>query len=506
MDKNKISKVGTWLLVALLGVGLGGVLFFSFQEELATPIARVITVLPPEIREKGQEFLVEVRPPADGALEASGVIQAEQFSIASEFGGRITEIPVTEGGSVAANDLLLRLDTTLLDAQIEAAEALLLTAQAGLAQVEAGVRPGQILVAEAQLVQAELARDLATQVVSDTIALVENPQEVWLQIAVAAAQAEAAGHRVAQAEALRDAAGIASAKLEEMRALEGHHKFEVASGSLDDLPAELPPEIVDGISEVTNGSYSYGDWELHVHDGAYELYAWRDISLPLEFHLMPNRWWQAWVGVNAAVAQQEGIQSSLYHLYLEQEHPQLLEAQVDEALSALAQAGAQVALARAQLDGLGAGATDEQIAALAARLKQAETAVESLQTMRTMMEIDSPLDGTVVSVSAYQGEVVPRGATILTVADLSDLSLRVYVPENQIGRVSLGGRVEIRVDSFPGQLFVGTVSRIADQAEFTPRNVATKEERVNLVFAVEIELVNEDGLLKPGMPADVRFL
>ena len=72
--------------------------------------------------------------------------------------------------------------------------------------------------------------------------------------------------------------------------------------------------------------------------------------------------------------------------------------------------------------------------------------------------------------------------------------------------MSLGGRVEIRVDSFPGQLFLGTVSRIADQAEFTPRNVSTQEERVNLVFAVEIELANEDGLLKPGMPADVRFL
>ena len=79
------------------------------------------------------------------------------------------------------------------------------------------------------------------------------------------------------------------------------------------------------------------------------------------------------------------------------------------------------------------------------------------------------------------------------------------MPETRVGQVTLGQMVRVTVDSFPGRAFEGTVVHIADSAEFTPRNVATKEERVNLVFGVEIDLENEDGALKPGMPADAQF-
>ena len=91
----------------------------------------------------------------------------------------------------------------------------------------------------------------------------------------------------------------------------------------------------------------------------------------------------------------------------------------------------------------------------------------------------------------------------LTVADLNKLTLTVYVPQNRLGQVYIDQPVRITINSFPDRAFTGHVSRIADRAEFTPRNVATQEERVNLVFAVEIAVTNQDGVLKPGMPADV---
>jgi HlyD family secretion protein len=90
----------------------------------------------------------------------------------------------------------------------------------------------------------------------------------------------------------------------------------------------------------------------------------------------------------------------------------------------------------------------------------------------------------------------------MTVADLSEVRLKVFVPETQIGLVKLGQKVQVTVDSYPGQIFEGEVSYISPRAEFTPKNVQTKEERVNTVFAVKVSIPNPEMHLKPGMPAD----
>jgi len=270
---------------------------------------------------------------------------------------------------------------------------------------------------------------------------------------------------------------------------------------------------VDLLPSLGDGVHTFGDLELHLHGGTYDLYSWVNVHIPLELHLMPNNWWQAWVGVNAAVAQQEGIQASLAHLYAQRAHPQDLEAKADEALASLAQAEAQVAAAQAQVDGLKAGPTDEQIAALEARVAQARAALDSLLAQRTMMEIASPVNGVVVDMAAHPGEVASAGAALLTVANLSEVRLVVYLPETHVGRVRMGQAVQVAVDSFPDRVFEGQVIHIASRAEFTPRNVTTKEERGNLVFAVEIRLPNtvpndstgRHGALKPGMPADAVF-
>jgi HlyD family secretion protein len=103
------------------------------------------------------------------------------------------------------------------------------------------------------------------------------------------------------------------------------------------------------------------------------------------------------------------------------------------------------------------------------------------------------------------GEVAVPGAPLMTLAKLDDLKITVYVPEDRYGSIQLGESAQVSVDSFPGQVFTATVTRIADQAEFTPRNVQTEEGRRTTVFAVELKVDNPDSKLKPGMPADVSF-
>ena len=117
----------------------------------------------------------------------------------------------------------------------------------------------------------------------------------------------------------------------------------------------------------------------------------------------------------------------------------------------------------------------------------------------------APADGTVLSRSVEAGEVVSPGAALMEIADLAHLTVTVYVPEDKYGAVTLGETVTVTVDSWAGQEFTGKVSRIADQAEFTPRNVQTADGRKSTVFAIELTIDPADGKLKPGMPADVVF-
>ena len=443
-----------------------------------------------------------------GPLEASGVIRAQQVDVASEYGGRIAEVLVTDGDVVVAGQPLVQLDTAMVDAQIEVAEAALEMAQAGLDQGRAGARSGQIAVAEAQLAQAEAGVAAARQAVTDTRVLVDNPQDIDLQIAVADAQLEVARHRAAEAVAMKDAAEVAKDAFEEAYDRYdggGETLILISSGSIPDLEDDLPPEFPDDLPELSDGVYQLGDFELHIEGDSYELYKWEVITFPLEAHLLPNAWWQAWVGVNAAQAQEEGAEATLGHLYGRREAPQTLQVQADEAESSLAQAEAQREMAQAQLDGLRAGATEEQIGTLEARVEQARSALQALEKQREQLRVTSPISGTVLDVVMFAGEVAAQGATVVTVADLSEVTVEVYVRENEIGRVTPGQAVSVRVDSYPERVFHGRVRSIADEAEFTPRNVATKEERVKLVFAVTIQIPNEDGALKPGMPADAVF-
>jgi len=122
------------------------------------------------------------------------------------------------------------------------------------------------------------------------------------------------------------------------------------------------------------------------------------------------------------------------------------------------------------------------------------------------MALTSPLSGVVVTRSVERGEVLQPGAVAMTIAQLEELTITVFVQEDRYGQIRLGQSAIVTVDSFPAETFTATVTKIADQAEFTPRNVQTEEGRRTTVFAIELELVDPTGRLKPGMPADVEFI
>jgi HlyD family secretion protein len=166
----------------------------------------------------------------------------------------------------------------------------------------------------------------------------------------------------------------------------------------------------------------------------------------------------------------------------------------------------QYASAQKQLDLLLAGSRPETIVAARARLKQAEATLQQLQAQFEYTIITSPLSGVVLTKNMEPGELANIGSPLVTIANLDDVWLRVYVPEPDIGKIKLGQPATVTVDSYPNQPFQGKVTEIASQAEFTPKNVQTKKERVNLVFGVKISLPNPEHLLKPGMPADAEIV
>jgi multidrug efflux pump subunit AcrA (membrane-fusion protein) len=128
-----------------------------------------------------------------------------------------------------------------------------------------------------------------------------------------------------------------------------------------------------------------------------------------------------------------------------------------------------------------------------------------LERQRERQTVRSPIDGWVLRTVFEPNEQVPPGAPVVVVGDLQQLTLKVFLPESQFGRVMLGQAAEISVDAYPGQIFVGEVTSIASEAEFAPRNVQTREDRVKMVYAVKLGVPNGDLRLKPGMFADAVF-
>jgi HlyD family secretion protein len=147
----------------------------------------------------------------------------------------------------------------------------------------------------------------------------------------------------------------------------------------------------------------------------------------------------------------------------------------------------------------------EEIKMAQARLNQAKAAADLLRKTIADCTIVAPVSGVVTHKLVEAGEVVGPGTKVLTISKLDQVYVMIYVTEKELGRVKLGQPAEVRIDAYPGRAFSGRVTFISPEAEFTPKNIQTKEDRVKLVFSLKIEIENPEGILKPGLPADATI-
>jgi len=380
---------------------------------------------------------------SDETLNASGFIEGEEVTVAAEIQGLIAEILADRGDEVQAGDLIVRLDDAALNSQRAEAEAALTAARADLARVQSGPRVEDIAAARAGLEEAEARRDGARQAVLNARDVISNPLDMEAQIGEARAQIDLAEQNVELQEA----------DLEATRMKRGVY--------------------------VERGGDIAATWDLQLQAA------------------------QARLG--KAEAQLSGARAYLGALLEMRERPLTLEAELHQAETQFAIAQAEVARAQAKLEELQAGPTPEEIAVAEAQVRQAQAGIQMTNARLDQLTLDAPMDGVVSTRSAQEGETATAGKPLLTIANLDEVTLVIYIPENRIGQVNVGQEVEVTVDSFPGRTFIGRVASIAGEAEFTPRNVQTEEERVNLVFAVDVSIPNPDHALKPGMPADATI-
>jgi HlyD family secretion protein len=335
------------------------------------------------------------------------------------------------------------------------------------------VNAGDVLVAlDATSLQGELAKAEAAAAATEAdLAVVRagpQPEEV---AAVRAA--------LQQAQAARDGARAA---------------WELAQDVLEN-PQELDARLIEARGNVELAAQGVEDAEAELT--AQEIMRDREMEGGSDFRV------RAAEAVLAATrAEEETARAVLGHLEAMRRQPLDLMAEAHAAEGRYRLAGEAVVVARARLDDLLAGPTEEEIAVAEAAARQAFAQADVLRARIAQCTVTSPLDGVVLEQALSQGEIVAPAATILTLADLSTVTLEVYVPENRVGQVQLGQEAAVTVDSFPEETFAGRVARIGDEPEFTPRNVATAEERLNTFYVVEVRLPNPDRLLKPGMPAD----
>ena len=210
-------------------------------------------------------------------------------------------------------------------------------------------------------------------------------------------------------------------------------------------------------------------------------------------------------GQPANAQAQSALNGLAMQLMLAQQVKTAVTTQIQLLNSQITVAESGVDAAQAQLDLLQAGARPEQLAAAQAQVDAAQATINLIEAQIARQTLIAPVDGVVLARAIAAGEVALPGAALLVVGQMDDLTMTVFVPEDRYGRIALGQTAVITVDSFPGETFTGTVRHIADQAEFTPRNVQTAEGRASTVFAIELAVQDSGGKLKPGMPADVDF-
>jgi HlyD family secretion protein len=178
----------------------------------------------------------------------------------------------------------------------------------------------------------------------------------------------------------------------------------------------------------------------------------------------------------------------------------------DQTETTLSVARGEVDRATEELRLLESGTRPERIAAQRAALAQATAAVRRIDAVLDQTVLRAPFAGMVTVRHREPGEAIASATPVLTVRNLDDRWVRIYVPGDEVGRLTVGSKAAITADSDPSRTYSGLVSYIASVAEFTPRNVQTTKDRVRLVYEVRVRIAGDSAVdLKPGLPADVRF-
>ncbi|PWH15903.1 MAG: hypothetical protein DDG60_04765 [Anaerolineae bacterium] len=439
------------------------------------PVPVIIIVLLAILGAAAYFLWPQFQPAAETGLTASGTVETVQTSIAPEVAGKVLEVLVEEGDSVSAGDVLLRLDASLLEAQRTLATA-------NLAAVKAAVTTAEAAVASARaqydlVVQAALTEEAALRAADWKLSKpTDFDQPSWYftraeQLTAAETELAAARQALAKAEnRLADYQKQAAGQdfLQTERDLAAARAAYDLAKSLLDSTTGADQTLRDSAQTRFDDAQSALKDAQKAYDDALTTEAAQDIlEARADLRLAQER-------ADRAADRLRALQTGL-------NAPKVLAAQraVEQAEAALAQAKAAV--------------------------QQAEANLKVLETQIAKLTITAPADGVILTRNVQPGEVVSPGTVALTLANLSDLTLTVYIPEDRYGEVTLGQTVSVTVDSFPGETFQATVVHISDRAEFTPRNVQTVEGRKTTVFAIKLRLDDPAGKLKPGMPADVVF-
>ncbi len=163
---------------------------------------------------------------------------------------------------------------------------------------------------------------------------------------------------------------------------------------------------------------------------------------------------------------------------------------------------AQYNSAKQNLQKLHRFARPEDLGAAKARVDQAKAQMNLTKKQIVDSYIIAPVSGTITYKPVEEGELIGTGTTIARISRLEKVELMIYVNETELGKVKLGSHAEVVIDTYPDKNYSATVVYVSSVAEFTPRNVQTKDERTKLVFGVKLEVENTNGELKSGMPAD----
>ncbi|PKO23716.1 MAG: hypothetical protein CVU38_02480 [Chloroflexi bacterium HGW-Chloroflexi-1] len=412
----------------------------------------------------------------DGALSASGAIEAITVTLSPELGGKVAEVYVDEGGVIKAGDQLFRLDDTLLQAQRAVAAASLDLATAAAKTAAAALATAR---ANYELTLDAARAESATTRTSDWRAA--NPAGYTLpggyfgradRIAAAQAEVDTARSARAAAQASLHTRLVDAVNADFVAAETRLVNARAASIVAQDVLTRTNLSTNAALCAAAQTAYDAADTELAAAQTAYD-------------DLKNSAAAQATLTARAGLAvAEERYQSA-------QDELLLLQTGVDSPRVAAAQAVLNQAV----------------VAAEQARLAiaQSEASLALIDTQIAKLTGIAPADGVILTRAIQPGEVVAPGGTALTLGRLDDLTITVYVPEDRYGEISLGQSATVSVDSFPGETFTATVVYIADKAEFTPRNVQTVEGRASTVFAIRLQVQDPDGTLKPGMPADVVF-